>query len=111
MQGKLIRPDLIHRDTEKVHYLSAAGRRHYTELFRQYGQALPLPESRAAFDAAMWSILDQELIEIIEELHAELPRMSTAEKAAGCWNPIIRKVLPPRSSTTQHLNRRSLQRG
>jgi hypothetical protein len=96
MQGKLIRPEYIQRDAEKVHYLSAAGRRHYAELFRQYGQALPLPEASAAFNAAMWHILDQQLQAIVGELQAELPRMSAVEKAAGYWNPIIRQVLPPR---------------
>ncbi len=96
MSGKLIRPEYIQVDAEKVHYLSAAGRRHYAELFRQYGQKLPLPESRAGFDAAIWNILDLQLQDIADELQAEFPRMSAAEKAAGYWNPIIRPLLPPR---------------
>jgi hypothetical protein len=93
MEDKLIRPDYIKRDAEKVHYLSDAARRHYADVFWQYGQPLPLPETRTAFDAAMWNILDLQLNEIVSELHAALPNMSAAERSAGYWNPTIRRLL------------------
>ena len=96
MEDRLIRPDYVKREAETVSYLSAVARRHYADLFRQYGQPLPLPETRAAFDAAMWNILEQQLEAIVDELHATLPSMSAAEKAAGYWNPIIRRLLPAR---------------
>lgn len=63
-----------------------AGLRHYTDLFRRHGLALPLPSDEASYKAALWSVADKLGADLVCETIRDLPQMARAEAAvAKCW--------------------------